>query len=158
MHSLQQSICEATCLKELVLKQTIDLGELETILLGCRTLEILRCDGGIDNLDGRDDPLEEPHSCHLKSFYCNNYESVSLGERQLCWILKSSVGSLRELEVASSASMTMNGNPGFSPFAGADFATLLCDLGSSLVRLALRDALIGNGALVGFPVRPLRLH
>lgn len=40
----------APSLRSLTLRQVVDFGEIEAILLGCKTLEELRFEGGIDNL------------------------------------------------------------------------------------------------------------
>ena len=40
----------APSLRSLTLRQVVDYGEIEAILLGCKTLEELRFEGGIDNL------------------------------------------------------------------------------------------------------------
>lgn len=58
----------APALKTLIFKQCVDFGELEQILLDCKTITELRLEGGVDNLDNRDDVIEEQHQCRLNSF------------------------------------------------------------------------------------------
>ena len=131
----------------LALRQCIDFGELESILLGCPTIEHLRCDAGIDNLDGQDEVVATPHRCRLRSVSVNSYEQSELGERQLIWILTPGVGSLERLDISTCIGLTnagMNGGATFAPFGGAAFASLLVELAPTLIRLALKDS-IGAG-------------
>ena len=74
-------------LKSLSLRQCLDFGELEAVLLSCTTLEYLRLENGVDNLDGLDDVIARPHEARLKEFFLNSWENSDLGEAQLVWIV-----------------------------------------------------------------------
>ena len=74
--------------------------------------------------------------------------------------LRPSIGTLKELEIATS--VALGPGPGgqgngqmFAPFSGVDFANLLVELGPTLTRLALKDSLghaIGLGIQVSSPL------
>ena len=128
----------------LALRQCIDFGELESILLGCPTIEHLRLDAGVDNLDGQDEVIATPHRCRLRSVGINSFEQSELGERQLIWILAPGAGSIERLDISTCVGLTavgMNGGATIAPFGGAAFASLLVELAPTLVRLALKDSL-----------------
>ena len=68
------------------LQDSIVFADLELILLCLSTLERLRLEGGLDNVDQRDEVVSEVHGAKLKHLRIRSFHG-RIGIRQLCWIV-----------------------------------------------------------------------
>lgn len=66
--------------------ESIVFADLELLLLAVPTLEILRLEGGVDNVDHRDDVASENHKAPLKHLRIRSHAG-RLGPQQLCWLV-----------------------------------------------------------------------
>lgn len=65
---------------------SIVYADLELILMQLTSLERLKLDEGLDNVDQRDETLPQEHQARLKHLRIISY-SGRIGPRQLCWIV-----------------------------------------------------------------------
>lgn len=75
--------------------------DLQSILLGMPTLEVLEMLGGLSSGDRRDDVAADDHAARLKTFCLQNgsHAARDLGLHQLCWLVRSCniSGSMKDM-------------------------------------------------------------
>ena len=107
---------------------SIIFADLELILLGVKTLEHLKLAGGLEDPDRRDLVPAEAYEARLRTFKLTSRKAPR-GPRQICWILRPAVDSLRVLHVEVHV-----GGPVSSARSNSIMPSLTVDAARSLAR------------------------